>query len=347
MARMQAAAVVLAACVMVVAPRAAQAGDGLPTDDPVADAATQAHQAWISDAAAKLADDGGARQLALAALLLPGATGPDQRLPPEHVVPEAIDWARRASAGAGHDVVANRLLTAFKSGGDAATDEIRRRAAERWRAAEPDNLAPLLFAGLPPRELFAAATRTARFDLHHLEVVRWTWQAIAQHPPAPGLAAELASHGYRAGHVPVGADERALMLAIGLAAASWIPAQPLVDACSREATEADAGRRDACAHVAGVMRQASDTEFGTSVGRALARRLATPDELRALDAEARVGAWWALQFAIASEGEAARGMHAYFADPAVDTEQALAERVIADAGLSLVPPDGWDPRRAD
>ncbi len=350
-----AAAVLAVACMSApgVAP-AGEPGQAPATGsapDRAEEAAAVAHHGQLRQAAYALAgEDGTARDFALAALLLAVAqeTGADASGPPVHAAdPDAGRWITRAAAEAKHDVLANLLLLGVTEGTDAtATAIVRREAAARWRAAEPDNLAPLLFMELEPSALLAAAGGTTRFHLHYVEATGWAAQALV----AQEAALEGASDGRGDGIVDgaaAGAEERATTLAAGVVAAFALPSlQPLSEACSVEAAAADVAREAACRHVATTMRSASDTRIGAMFGRAIARRLSTAEDAAFLDAEERDSDWRVRQFLVATTGGNAAGLHRYYTDATLATERSLEERVIRDAGLSLVPPEGWEPRQA-
>lgn len=352
MSRKRIAVAVFAACAIGTALQA-HAGTAVPghggarAPDPVSEAAMDAHRAWRIDTAVRLSVNGDARELALAALLASSGDVDAEGNVALVAEPEAAAWARRASANAAGDAIAN-LLLASAHADDPASAGIRHAAAARWRTAEPDNLAPLLYLDLEPAELVAAAADSRRFSLHVVETIRWAAGAMAAHPPTAEMQAAFDAEWYAAGEgAAPGAREQAMLQAAGIVVAFAIPnLGQLTEACGADAMETDPPRRDACAHVAAVMRHASDTELGAGIGRALSRRLASPDALAGLDAEDRQRRWTTQQMGIALPGHVPSALLALYADPALTTEQALAERAILEAGLPLVPPDDWNPRSA-
>jgi hypothetical protein len=345
--RMQIATVVLAACVTGLVPQrangqgAAQAAGTQQAREASAAAPAEAHQAWLRGTATELAQAGGARRLALAALLVSIA---DSELEEAAGRSEARGWLERASLLAGNDAVANLMLAGGTASNVAGLGPAHRAAAAaRWRAAEPDNLAPLLYLELKPTELVAAGAVTSRFDLHYMEAIRWMAGALAEHPPSAAVQAALdADASAEWPKTEMTNAERATLMAATMVTAFAIPnLQQLMAACAAEVADADPRHRAACERIAATMRRASDTVLGADMGRALAWGLALPDERRELDAEQRQRAWSTRQFAAATSGEGALNLVPLHADPTIDTEQALTARAIAEAGLPSAPPDGW------
>src|SRR5690606_37717683 len=138
--------------------------------------------------------EGGARELALAAVLRAAANAPQGRAPegeapsqPAPRDPQVDAWLRTAAAKAGDDPIAHQLLVAATAAG---TDQ-RREAARRWQAADPGNLMPLLYADLTADALLAAARDATRADARMYEGVRWITSAYRRHPPTAAEQAAL------------------------------------------------------------------------------------------------------------------------------------------------------------
>src|SRR5690606_10809355 len=211
----------------------------------------EASAAYHGRIAAELAATGQPRELAFAATLLsladrippegavPGGDAPSQASPDD---PRVAQWRQLASARAGSDVLANILLLQGDSRAGAAT---RDQALQRWRRLEPDNLAPLLFAGDAEAWLPQAGAH-ARLDMHYYDRLRWIQAALAAHPPR---VAERAMFG----GADVAADEAAAIAAAGILAAVTLPGlRTLGEACRDDALDATPTRRADCRHVGRV-----------------------------------------------------------------------------------------------
>ncbi len=340
-------------CLLVLLSCAAVARAQMPVPDALGDAnadarwqaAEAASQAYYTRVANALAAKGQPRQLAFAATLRqiatlppaqaaqPGGDAPSQASPRDPLVAQ---WRSLASARAGKDVLANVLLMQADTVADAA---VRSEAARRWQQVEPGNLAPLLFAGMPVGSLLAEARSRSGFDLHFYDQVRWMQSALLAQPPTAAERAVLGGE-----EAPI--DEFAAIAASGIVAATAIPSlQPLVEGCRGAALSTTPTRRGDCAHVAALMADGSDTGIGSSVGLAMQAQLASnAAERAAVDARRRRFDWQMSQWGRVSAGQP-RGGAAQFArllrDPAIRTEQVLIERVLADAGVPLDPPAGW------
>jgi len=312
-------------------------------------AAQEASAAYYARIAAELAATGQPRELGFAATLLPLADGPPPAgaVPggdaPSRAVPDdprVARWRQLASARAGSDVLANILLL---QGDSRAADATRGQALERWQRLEPDNLAPRLYAGDAAAWLPQAGAY-ARMDMHYYEQLRWIRSVFAAHPPRADERAMF-------GDADVAADEAAAMAAAGIMAAVALPGlQALVDACRGDALDAAPTRRADCRHVGRVAADTADTSLGTSVGIGLLQATAaTPAQRAEADALRRRHDWRMVQWSRAAtsrpDGGAAQFVR-LLRDPAVRSERDLVDRVLAEAGIALDPPAGWEmPRR--
>lgn len=300
-----------------------------------APAQAAAHLAYGQRLATTLAQEGGARELALAALLVAAAEEDAGRSP------QVEAWRRAAAAAAGTDVLANQLLVA-----SAASDEdaIAREAARRWQAAEPDNLIPLLHAGLTIDALLAQAGGASRADAGLYPGVRWIASAWRRHPPQ---AAEQAA---MTGGQPLDLEEAAAVTAMGLWAATAMPGYaPLVEACDQRMLRALPARRGDCRHVALLLADRStsiaDQAAGLAMLRALASSAAERDEV---DARARRMDWRMLQWGRLARQQPRDGAGQFarlLADASVTSEQQLVDRVLAEGGVAPEPPADWTPPR--
>ncbi|MCD9028011.1 hypothetical protein LDO26_07295 [Luteimonas sp. BDR2-5] len=312
------------------------------------EAADAAWAGYLQRSAGALAASGQPRELAFAATLrsltlqgdaAPAAgDAPSTAVPPD---PQVEAWREAAAQKAGDDVLANVLLV---QGNDAASTRRRVRAAQRWLAADPQNLAPLLFRGGGIDALLADARSAQRFDLQMLPQVRWMQSALLRQSPT---AAERAAF---AGDGDYDAAEHAAISATAIWSAVAIPAlQTLVEGCAPEATRANPARLRECRHVARLMADASDTQLGRMIGVALLERTAASAAERA-DAQARrrTQDWQMLEWGRASAQLPRDGAAQYarlLADPSIRSELDLVERALQEAGVPSTPPAGWQPPR--
>ena len=316
-------------------------------DTAQAQAARTASDAWYTRAAAELAATGKPRALAFAATLLevanwqpPMEPGADDGQPSQPVPVDArIDrWRVQASTRAGKDVIANALLM---TGDKNAT--LRTQAAARWRAVEPDNLAPTLLSNMDADALLAQARTATRFDLHYYDKLRWMQQALVSHPPTSAEFAALT------GDDKPTLPEMAIITVMGIDAATAMPGlAPVSQACRKEAIDATPRRGEDCRHLAQVLANASDTLLGSSVGRAMLARLArSPAQAEAASESSRQHAWRQQQWIELTRKQPRDGM-AYFlrllADPAVQSEPQLIERLLQENNIPLQPPADWQPQ---
>lgn len=315
--------------------------------DAVQMAQAEAHQAYLQRLSTALARDGGARELALAALLRSAGAAPAQvsddpgasPSPPRDAQADA--WLRAAAAKAGDDPVANRLLLLAAGPDDAA---VRLEAARRWQAAEPDNLMPLLHAGLTVDALLAQARNATRADAGMYASVRWIASAWQRHPPN---AAEQAAMSLGQ---PFHVDEAAAVSAMALWAASAEPGYAaLVEGCSERMLRALPTRRDDCAHVAGLLADRSTNIADAHAGLAMLGALAsTPAERSELQARLRQMDWRMLEWGRLGQQQPRGGAGQFarlLADPSIGSEQQLVERVLAEGGVATEPPPDWMPPR--
>src|SRR5690606_5237062 len=156
-------------------------------------AASQAYQLRVAEA---LSASGEPREQAFAELLRRQSTAADAGTVPAGDLPSraaprdpALESRLHAiAARAGDDQLANQLLIAV----DRDTGSpLRRAAAQRWQAAEPDNLAALLQVGPPVDDLLAQARNTTHASTHMYDAVRWMSAAFQRHPLTPAELAAL------------------------------------------------------------------------------------------------------------------------------------------------------------
>ena len=299
-------------------------------------AQADAWQAYALRVAKALGRSDGARDLALAALLDTMARPAEEGAATPTA--EAAGWRERTAArGAGDAITQQLLLAAGIAGNDGAAVAT---AARRWQALDPGNLAPLLLQGLEPEALLAAAAGARHHALDPYPLQRWVAGVLRRHPPG---AAEWAAFGD--GPRP-SAEAYAAGWAASLQALLAPDYRAVLGACTGRQLRV-AGRAEACRHLSSLLlarpQTALDERIGLSMARALTRSAA---ERAPLDARRRGVDWRQEQMAALAMAEgAATGQAEAFArllaDPAIDTEDALVRRALADAGLAQEPPAGW------
>ncbi|TWT19333.1 hypothetical protein FQY83_13335 [Luteimonas marina] len=302
--------------------------------------AYRSHALRVADG---LADTGGSRELVLAAIqrrsaltMIRDGDAPSFRVPPDA---EAGAWMRAAAARAGDDVIANQLLVGAARGEDSA---IRRDAARRWQAAEPDNLMPLLYLDLPTDELLVQARRSIHVETHMYDGVRWMVSALLRHPPTPMERAAIADGG------PYVAEEAAAISAMGIWLAFVGPnLLPLRQACGDAELRVVPARAADCRHVATLLADRSGSAMEQGIGLLMLRELAgSQAEREAIDVRRKRRDWQMQRWGALAAQQPRDGAEQFvrlLADPAIRTEQQLVERVLQEAGVSLEPPAGWTP----
>lgn len=332
------------ACALVAGLSSAQMPDFEASDQDVAgiNAAEGYHQRLATQLAAK----GGARELALAALLRgkftegqmqPGAPAGDEPSQPVEEDANADAWRNRAAAAPGRDPIADLLL--LVAGGQA-----RREAVADWAKAEPDNAAPLLYGDQPVDALLAALRERQRFDLHYLDMARWLTQAYTDTPPNDQEAAAMFDS-------PAERDTFAANAAMGL----WGSAIPLpnftelLSACRGAALTKTPTRAADCRHLAEIMSGASDTAIGRAIGSGLRVDTAADEAARAAAEDARRSVAWQLrrfgETTSAQPDNGAAQLKRLLADASIHTEIDLIVRVLKEANIPLQPPADWRPEQ--
>lgn len=309
-------------------------------------AASQAYQLRVAEA---LSASGEPREQAFAELLRRQTTAADAGTVPAGDLPSraaprdpALESRLHAiAARAGDDRLANQFLIAV----DRDTGSpLRRAAAQRWQAAEPDNLAALLQVGPPVDDLLAQARNTTHASTHMYDAVRWMSAAFQRHPLTPAELAALS------GDAPYHAEEAAAISAIALWSTAMVPShRVLVDACRGVALRATPARSADCRHVAGVLADRSDSTLDRMVGLSMLRELATDSTERSRVHEQQRSLDWKMmqwgRIAAQQERDGAAQFVRLLRDAGIQNELQLAERVLAEAGVPLQPPAGWMPPR--
>ena len=309
-----------------------------PQVDARAVAAERVWRNYQQRIAVVMAETGQPRELALAAVLHDFANADAEGGFPDDAATAA--WRQAAAQGAGADVIANSMLMMGSEAGGAQ----REQAARRWAQAEPDNIAPLLLLEDGGGRVLGGARGLRRFDLHMYDQVRWIQSALLRHPPSAAERAVLFDDD--GGTV----EEYAAISAMALWAAVAIPSlQPLTEGCEQSALRSTPARATDCAHIARTLVGYSDSSLGRMVGIGMLERLAGNAAERAEAAALRRRMDWQMiewgRIAAAQPRDGAPQFVRLLADPQVRTEQDLVERILAEAGVPLDPPAGWQPPR--
>ena len=294
----------------------------------------------MSALADAVAEQGDAHSLAVAALLrdfgddksmlLPGAS-PNVVPKPNDKIRKWLDDAERQSPDEVVVLVVAIYLERF--------DTVRRKALiDRWRALEPDNLTPILFAQYPEAQLFDAASSANRYDSHYADFLR----AVVGSLLRPSLQAHVRLIAARSGNTP---EE----YVVGLATSYWslvlMPAfQQILTPC-RQQQLADA-RHLQCRWIAEIMFRRGDTILTDMIGASMIQRLAeTASERQEAQARRREDNWLMLCMGEAYEREPRAHLKRFarlLTGTELFTERSLMRQLVVEAGYPPLPPPGWD-----
>ena len=311
-----------------------------------------------------LAAEGDARSLALAAVLgsdgplespveTPGASDDIDALWQQD--PRVVQWrdaALAASAAEDKDDPLVLVLAYVVSGDDV---ELQRALIARWRAAEPDNLQPILvdaelrradtrgpsYESTPlPEPLFADAVRATRYREYFADLHRLAIHALRRHPPTE---AELQA--FRAHEPAFSADAAGLGLGLGFWVAGPSTAYaPLFRSCDESLYATRPGRREDCRRLGRLMSERGETLIGHLVGVALLRKTAS-DEAQREEARAlrEPYEWRSAQMQKTEIDLAAwsAGQVALLLRESDVTEAQMVEAGLQAMGLPTEPPAGW------
>ena len=294
--------------------------------------ASREYHTWLAD---RLAADGGARNLALAANLRAMSLTGDAFLS-EATLPRLVgdaklaDWLERATREGRDDAFVHSLLVrAFLPEDDARRSTVR----DAWRSLDPANLSMWPDDDSGVAETLAAAGEGRRLDLYFGLLLNAMLDAVERHPPNARQRRWLLNE-----ETPT-TQAYALSLAFTMMALpSFIP---FIDACRGEAV-AQAGRRDACTRYGSVLADASDTLIAHMIGLAILRN-AAPDAAgrERIEARRRRAAWVMQQWYIVAKkdpvGFADWQAGALRASPRID-EMALMRRALEANGIAVEPP---------
>lgn len=291
-----------------------------------------------------LADDvaalGDGQSLALAAMLRDGAmlgAGPQDTVvadaPPKRMDEKVREWIDEAQRRAPDEATVLVLAVYLER-----YDEARRQAlVARWRALEPQNLAPLFHATLPESALFEAAAATSVYDSHYDDVLRLLIDSLLRASPSA-----LARMG---GSQPgMTREEQAAALALVFWASSGTPPfQRLSTPCRAE--DLSATRQQECRRIAGALLHRSDVLIAEAIGAGIfLRGPGTAAEKAETKVYKRDGDWLGTCTSLAYQRDPRRlarrfaqlirgGQHV--------TERAVMRQLAIESGFPPSPPAGW------
>ena len=253
---------------------------------------------------------------------------------------EALARQLIADVDRSDDAVA--LAVAAQAGAALADKALVVASMQRWRSLEQDNLAPLLFSSMPVDELLVASRKATRYQSHGYDQVRLMSHAFQRIPISRQETGAAAWKEYPS------AELRAGVAAFAIWAAQGFPSlKPLTTACRDAALEATPARRADCLHMARILANHSDNLLMAVMGIGMLKRAANTPEDKALAAAlARNHAWQQHQYfevltsrrGTAQEVEdTLRLLHA----PGINSEVQLRDAALREAGISLLPPQGW------
>ena len=298
---------------------------------------------YFQRVASALQDSGEVRERALAAQLFAiegkprGVADDGQQL---DTTEDAL--ARQLIAGVDESGDAIALSVAAQAGAALADKALVTASTQRWRAVEPDNLAPLFFSAMPVEDLLAASRDTTRYESHGYDQVRLMSDAFKR---VPMNREEVGAEGWQ--EYPT-LEQRAGVSAFAIWAAQGFPSlQPLMAACKDEALQATQTRRADCLHVARILASHSDNLLMAGMGIGMLKRAAnTPEDSALANTLARNHAWQQHKYheVLSSQrgtAQEAEGMLRLLRTPAINSEIQLLEAALHEQGIPLLPPQDW------
>ena len=247
--------------------------------------ASREYHAWLAD---RLAEDGGARNFALAANLRALSLGGElfytsANLPLLEGDARLAEWVDRASRDVGGDGLVHMLLIRpFSPREEARVQAVR----DAWRDADRANLAPLRDDDAAIGDVLETATDRSRLDLHFGELLLATLDAVERHPPDPKLSTMLFDD-----ETP---GARAYALSLALLMLETPRFSPAIHACKDDALQ-QPGRREACLRYGAVLAEASDTLIAHMIGLRILHSAAIDDAARERIELRRRRAGWLLE----------------------------------------------------
>ena len=255
---------------------------------------------------------------------------------------EALARQLIADVDRSDDAVA--LAVAAQAGAALADKALVVASMQRWRSLEQDNLAPLLFSSMPVDELLVAARAATRYQSHGYDQVRLMSDAFQRVPISREETGADAWKEYPS------AELRAGVAAFAIWAAQAFPSlRLLTEACRDEALEATPTRRADCLHVARTLANHSDNLLMAGMGIGMLKRAAnTSEDIALANTLARNHAsqqhkYHELLSSQRGTAQEAKGMLRLLRTPAIDSEIQLLEAALREQGISLLPPQDWNP----
>ena len=255
---------------------------------------------------------------------------------------EALARQLIADVDRSDDAVA--LAVAAQAGAALADKALVVASMQRWRSLEQDNLAPLLFSSMPVDELLVAARAATRYQSHGYDQVRLMSDAFQRVPISREETGADAWKEYPS------AELRAGVAAFAIWAAQAFPSlRLLTEACRDEALQATPTRRADCLHVARTLANHSDNLLMAGMGIGMLKRAAnTSEDIALANTLARNHAWQQHKYheLLSSQrgtAQEAEGMLRLLRTPGIDSEIQLLEAALREQGISLLPPQDWNP----
>jgi hypothetical protein len=297
------------------------------------------YHGWLAD---RLAEDGGARNLAIAvqlrAMSLSGALYElDDTLPALEGDARIASWIERAMREGRDDALVHMLLNRRFSSSDAP-----RLAALRaqWMRIAPDNLVPAMFdaeARANAADTLPALARDAsRFDVYWAEQLRTVVDAFLRHPPGPAHAAVLLEEDT--------STVRSYAATMALYMVEFPRFVDAINACRGDALTRSPERRGDCLQLGSLLADRSDTLIAHVMGLAILVRAADDEAGRAAaEDRRRLTGWQMHKWQVLSAETPAEIADAVTARalPSATSELDLMRAALTHHGIDLAPPPCW------
>ena len=307
------------------------------------DNASRRYHLWLAD---RLVEDGGARNLAIAANLRAIALGDnlydaDVALPALDGDAKLADWIASATREGRDDAL---VLTLLHRRFGTHDDPRRKAVLARWQAIEPDNLAPWRFedeiANADADTLLARSEHATHVELHYIDTLRTVVAAFERHPPRASLAKRI--------FVGETSTLRDYAGAVASAMFTFPRFSPAINACKGDGALAIAGRSEACLRYGRLQADHSDTLIEQLMGLAILRYSTEGDMAAAAVERRRRALSWLLDrwhdYDRTHPNQLSDAMAERIgAAPDETDERALMAEVLESKGVSLTPPDDWEP----
>lgn len=297
------------------------------------------YHGWLAD---RLVEDGGARNLAIAAHLRAMSVSgmlyeSDDTLPALKNDDRIAEWVERATREGQDDPLVHALLNRrFSTSDDQRLSALRMR----WSRIAPDNFAPVMFSTEAGRsgtnDMTALAHNASRFDLHYNALLHAVVDAFERHPPSAERAAVLFG-----GDVPTLHSYASSMAMAMLQLPRFIDT---IDACRGDALIRTPERRADCLQVGRLLADDSDTLIAHMMGLAiLVRASDTPCARKAAEERRRHAAWlmnrWQVLLndpTVQTDDEASRQ-----ALSSTQDEMAFMRTILEHHGIAIEPAADW------